>query len=230
LSHIIQSSGRILKPCDHYIIPAPLTRVFFGIRRKNYRFVRSESVWLNDVNAHLINFYRVLVSQTDLLVMSLLRVHAQHGSGSRELFERAGATLSDPDAEPLPKAIAYFVDNCMRYGAKQNFVRSTFSEGLVADGKGLKKSRILRLLKAAKLLKDARLTETDYRHVFAMAKPTSLMFLDPPYPEVSNDLYGPHKFDDDAFVEAVQANKERFLFLLTLNDTERNRAASIEPQ
>lgn len=197
----------------------------FSIHLLDKRFIRSENVWLNDANAHLMNFYQVLVSQTDQLVMSLLRAHREHGPGSRELFEEAGVTLRDPDAQPLAKAIAYFIDNCTRFGAKQEFDRSTFSEGLVAGRKGLHKERILRLLAAAKLLRNARLTESDYRSVFAMAKPNNFVFLDPPYPDVSKDHYGKKQFDDDAFVVTVQENKEKFLFMLTLNDTPRNRAA-----
>jgi site-specific DNA-adenine methylase len=178
------------------------------------------------MNLHLMNYYRVLQSSTDQLVIELLRIHKWNGHGSRELFENSLKIMDDKFSSDLEKAVAYFIFNSLTYMGRQNLTATNFAPSAATSRRGLTKARILRLLEVGERIRGVRLTTGSYEAVLALAGKRSFVFLDPPYTDT--DMYA-DKFDLDAFACTCEKHQSDCLIMITLDDCEANRRRFEKP-
>ncbi|KJS41159.1 MAG: hypothetical protein VR70_05260 [Rhodospirillaceae bacterium BRH_c57] len=170
------------------------------------------SCWLNDADLRVATFWRVLQEQPEKLVQRLLRQCIQHQGGSRDLFEFGEKALESDDA--LDVAVGFYLHFVLGRG---NTTRWYYSAERVVQGKALTVTKIMRLGRAASLLRGVRITNVDYRETLVGCGANSFTFLDPPYQGIGNDLYwqGEPDFDDFATILREQPGN----WLMTINDS-----------
>lgn len=167
--------------------------------------------WLNDADLCVATFWRVLQEQPDKLVQRLLRMCIEHQGGSRDLFEFGEAALESDDA--LDVAVGFYLHFLLGRG---NTTGWYYSAERVAQGKALTASKIMRLGRAASLLRGVLITNADYRETLEGCGGNSFAFLDPPYQSIGNDLYRMGEPDFEGLASTLR--EQRGNWLMTIND------------
>lgn len=157
-----------------------------------------ERVVLNDLDAHLMNFYRVCFYQTDALCRMI-----EQNPLTAELYEKAHRTVIqafDPydGQSSVEKAFDYLINNRCSFSGIYNAGRCGGKSGSV-DKLGARYNPIniiKRLHRLEQLAHRVTLTELPYQtfiETYAWEE-DSVFIIDPPYVEKAKDIYR-HAFD-----------------------------------
>jgi DNA adenine methylase len=173
--------------------------------------------WINDKYPELATFWREMKANPVLVAAQIRRWKNDFAGGGRQLFYFLRENKANFNATEL--AAAFFVFN-----------RITFSGTTEAGGfsvqafeKRFTESSITRLEKIPPLLRDVRITDSDYEKVINADGQDVFLFLDPPYFSATDSaLYGKngnlHKtFDHERFAATLKTCPHRWL--LTYDDS-----------
>lgn len=137
-----------------------------------------DTVFLNDIDKPLMDFWRTLRDDRGGLVDGLMQERFKHGLGSRELFNSATQKMIEPTTPANDLAKAFYINNTLiavtRMVGEHNYCHP------LASSHGLRKDRILDLARFGRLLQGATFTNGDYQKLEPKSVNT-LLFLDPPY-------------------------------------------------
>jgi len=178
-------------------------------------------VWINDIYTDLYNLWINVRDNAPELVARCIAIRARY---PKDKAEELGKTLFNEmtvlyeNGDSLDKSVAFFVKNKISFsgvgGVSKMAYRDTFND-----------NNTQKLLTISSIIKNFRITNIDYRELFAEAKEDDFIFLDPPY-DIKDMLYGPDGkihagFDHQEFFTAVDQLKCKWL--ITYNDNEKLR-------
>ncbi len=160
--------------------------------------------WMNDLNVDLYYFWCCVQQENQNLVEAIWKLKHKHQDG-RKLFVMLVEQKVD-ELSRLERAVRFFVLN-----------RITFSGTIEAGGYSQQAfenrftdSSLERLSPLARLLRDVRITNCDYRQVLTPSEEKVFTFFDPPYLSATKSkLYGKKgilhtAFHHEEFAEALQ--------------------------
>jgi len=146
---------------------------------------------LADINPDLINFYRILKSDTSHLVSRLASLHA-----SRALYYKMR------DKKPkskLGRAVRFAYLNRLCWNGLHRVNRGGSFNVPIGDRRPKKLWDPQALYQAAELLQNAELLNADFETTLQCLKGGDFAFIDPPYPRGSQGGTGFNKFHEDFF-------------------------------
>jgi DNA adenine methylase len=198
IPHIPKYSGRYIEP-------------FFGGGALFFHLEPKKAI-INDINSKLIDFYKGIKMNFDLLQAELKEIEKTYLI-NRKKFENLKRATPDlrvnDDNETLyyeirdmfndlfPKkysdALLYFFINKTAYSGMIRY--NTKGEFNVPYGRYANLNTSLVTKSHSNLLSKAEIYNLDYKYIFDMAEPDDFMFLDPPYDCVFSD-YGNEEHKD----------------------------------
>ena len=209
MNPVIKYRGGKSKEIPHFLqyIPQDFDRYiepFFG-GGAVYFYLEPKNAIINDVNQRLMNFYMQLRDEYPTMrkqLDELQKIYEENQETFRQIkalhpderVPNANETLyyqirqlfNYPDGSLLDSVIYFFINKTaysgmIRYNSK--------GEYNVPFGRYPNFNTHLITAQHSELLKGAKLYNSDYSEIFAMAGPNDFIFLDPPYDCVFND-YG----------------------------------------
>lgn len=166
-----------------------------------------ENAFLADINADLVNFYRVLKSDTDRLIDRLLRLQA-----SNELYYE----MRDWNPKnPLLRAIRFAYLNRLCWNGLYRVNRMGEFNVPKGDRNPKKLWQEDHLRRAATALQRAHLSVDDFRWVVRRARKEDFVFFDPPYPRGSRKNTGFNRYTADLFTLSDHVELARVVEELT---------------
>lgn len=141
--------------------------------------IRPKRATIADVNADLINFYRVLKSKPAPLLRNMERLDA-----SRELYY---SMRQATPATPILRAVRFAYLNRLAWNGLYRVNRNGEFNVPIGDRLPSTLWNFDELRRASAALSDATLLEGDFTHVLRYAKKGDFVFLDPPYPRGAVD-------------------------------------------
>jgi site-specific DNA-adenine methylase len=206
---------------EHFYEPfgGGLSMTFFLIKTGR---VKGSMCYAGDVHEPQVNFFQVLQSEYEALTLMLCETRLEYGDGTREIFNKAVDQINTPES-PLMQAWGLYVfNNLGMLGIREYKHRSYIAPTKKSRG-GLKLPQILRLPFFGELLQGASIQKQSYSKALEdAAKHNGFVFLDPPYEGFDDILYDV-KFDFDEFAERCHAVTDKCSFMITINDSPRNR-------
>lgn len=180
--------------------------VFINLKQK----FPDKKFWINDKYAELATFWQILQDDSESLFEQIRNWRREFSDG-KELFYFLREKIKD--CNKIETAAAFFVFN-----------RITFSGTTEAGGFSLQAfekrftdSSIERLKLIPQILREVKITNSDYESVVNAEGENVFLFLDPPYFSAANSaLYGKngglHKtFDHERFAEILQNCSHKWL-------------------
>jgi DNA adenine methylase len=182
-------------------------------------------IWVNDLYAPLYNFWIQLRNDGENLSEKLKEIKTKvsdfqtqdlKDKAHKELFDRVLIDINNQDG--LERAVSFFILNkCSFSGLTEN---STFSP--TASRSNFSFIGIEKLKEYSKLIKDWKITNTDYSEVMNADGNDVFVFLDPPY-DIKDFLYGKNRemhksFDHDLFAENVYKCPHNFMITYNVNE------------
>lgn len=174
-------------------------------------------IWINDLNSELYCFWKYVQDDSGKLADEVLRIKKERTDGQALFSELINIRIQN--LSEFERAVRFFVLN-----------RITFSGTVESGGysqaafeKRFTYSSIERLENIGQLLKDIKITNSDYKEVIGQDSEKVFIFLDPPYLKaVKSKLYGKKgilhtMFDHREFAE--QMKKCGHLWLITYDDS-----------
>ncbi len=166
------------------------------------------NIWINDLYEPLINFYRQLQINGNLLSDNLLecKLKADNPESSRELFMSSKNIINSQESD-LNRAIAFYIVNrCSFSGLTE---ASSFSIQAALGRFTL--SGIKNLVHFSKIIEKWKITNYSYEYLMDNNS-NAFIYLDPPYDIKSNTLYGKkgsihREFDHNKFALDCDNNK-----------------------
>lgn len=159
------------------------------------------SVWVNDLYAPLVTFWRTLRDQGEDLQKELLSLKGEYSTpeAARELFTLSKDILNSSSNSFKVATAFYVVNKCSFSGLTES---SSFSQQ--ASNSNFSVRGIEKLTEYSSLIKNWKITNYDYKRLLSN-NPKTFIYLDPPY-DIKDNLYGRkgnmHKsFDHDDFAE-----------------------------
>lgn len=213
--------------------------VFFGVPEDKTR-------WINDIDPHLIAFYRELSRNPDKFVRDCLQIEpAKPGEelvpakpGGKPLYNKRLKTqfdwflnCDDPDLQGLK----YFFINRTVWGGRVNYDMPSRLYFSVPEGWNIVKDGGKRLLRAAQCLSGVKATCGDYAELLSAPGESVWVYCDPPYVvntnlSSSSQLYK-HNFDEaDHARLAGEIAKSPHMVCLSYDDCEMVRDLYPEPR
>lgn len=178
------------------------------------------SKWeLSDQDTRLINFWRQVQRNPELLIEEITRLRDFYPDG-RELFQLVGDTSTDVVVD----AAHYFLRNRVSFSG--NHSSGGYSEQAFRNR--LNNASIEKIRTSSKLLEGASLFERDFSVALQEPGRDVFLFLDPPYLAAkSSRLYGKNGilhsgFDHERFAQTLLSSNHRWL--LTYDDSEEIRS------
>ena len=229
-SCIFETISAFIPPHKVYIEPC------MGSAEVFFRKDPVEKEYINDFNGDLVNFFRVLQSNKNLVKL-LGRLCLSFNS--EEMFRQrkdllAGVPNILDDVLETAEMIREFTDEEIELAAafyeNQVFSFSSMGESFAIAKKDMTK-RFPRLIAACSRLRDAIIMHRDYKDVIAYAAcPGSFILLDPPY-KGTEKMYQKSSFDGDeharlfAFMNGIHMKfRGECRFLITYNNDEYIRS------
>lgn len=149
---------------------------------------RTDSFWLNDLNAPLINLLREAIEDPDSLVESYAKLWSEHFSFQGSHLEhyyrvRESFNLGDQDPANMLYLLARCVKGAVRYNKNGNFSQSPDKRrhGLKPQNLATNTFEISKLLKGK-----VKFSSVDFKEVLKEVKRGDVVYLDPPYQGVSH--------------------------------------------
>ncbi len=141
--------------------------------RRASRFV------LNDVNAPLMDLWRAILDAPDELIAGYRRLWQQQHGDEREFYDRVRARFN---RHQRPDHFLYLLARCVKAAIRYNS-RGQFNNSPDNRRKGAHPDTMAwHIQRASQLLRCRTVLSTcDYRDVLAGARPTDVVYLDPPY-------------------------------------------------
>lgn len=183
------------------------------------RVAPCQRYWINDIDQRVATYHRVLRDDAEVLVERLLDILAEHGGGTRELFDLWDKWRNSSDL--LDIATATFLRGLIVRGSKS--MGFGFAKARAAQGKALTHSKIIRLRGFAELLQGVKITNVDYLEVMDAPGRGVFIYSDPPYEGVGEDIYDCGKFNLPKFAAAIDRCPHSCLW--TLNSSDNTMAA-----
>jgi site-specific DNA-adenine methylase len=152
----------------------------------------------------------------------LLETCLNHGNGTREMFNEAVDQIKVPDS-PLRQAWGLYGFNRLGILGIRRYEYGSYAPSTIKSKGGMKNRQILRLPFFGELLQGVSIHERSYSESLKdAAKHNGFVFLDPPYEGFDESLYDVN-FDFDKFAERCHAVKDKCKFMITINDSPKNR-------
>ena len=140
-----------------------------------------EQIWLNDINAPLINMIQSVIEHPDELYEKYSRVwNKQFEMDSVEYFFKIREQFNQGDQNPAN--MMYLLARCVKGSVRYND-KGEMNQSCDKRRYGTKPATVRKhILEGSHLLKGkTQCTSLDYREVFQHAKRGDIIYLDPPY-------------------------------------------------
>lgn len=176
-----------------------------------YFYLEPENAIINDLNNNLIDFYKTLATNRELIIEQLSTLE-----NNEETYYKMRDMLNNKIQKEYLDAVIYYYINktcfsgMIRYNSKGEFN--------VPFG-WYKKVDFTKLLteEASNLLSKATITNVDFEEVFNQAEEDDFIFLDPPYMSVFQN-YNPNGFseeDQKRLFECFKSTKAKCLLVIS---------------
>ncbi len=180
-------------------------------------------IWVNDLYKPLYNFWTQLQQNGLWIEDKLMQLKSEYPNPdhARRLFQEAKEQVSDPEIDPLWRAVYFYVINkCSYSGLTES---SSFSSQASESNWSIR--GIHKLPGYSELIKHWKITNHSYEKL--MNGSDSFLYLDPPY-EISSHLYGKkgdmHKyFDHDKFAKKCDGCQQDMLVSYNSSQLVRDR-------
>jgi DNA adenine methylase len=177
-----------------------------------YFYLEHEKNIINDINTKLMSLYKEIKEEYPKLRKQLDQLEEIYHQNQREYEENKQRAGAGEYVENKNEQLYYQLRNVFNYpdgewleGVIYYFINKTAYSGMIRYNKkgeynvpfGRYKNFNTKLITEAhhQLLQKTQLFNTDYSHIFQMAKKEDFMFLDPPYDCTFND-YGNLEFEN----------------------------------
>ena len=196
-----------------------LSTTFFLIKTDR---VKASMCHVGDLHEPQVNFFQVLQSEYEALTEMLLETFPVNSNAARELFNKAVDQINAPGS-PLEQAWGLYGFNRLAVMGIRRYEYNAYASQAKESDSRLKIPHILRLPFFGELLQGVSIQVQSYSEALEdAAKHHGFIFLDPPYEGCDEMLYGA-KFDFDEFAERCHAVTDKCSFMVTINDSPRNR-------
>lgn len=150
----------------------------------------AEDVVISDVNAPLIDLWRMIIDEPELLVSRYSAMWQEQQQGSGEPLVNAKAYFvhkrQEFNASHDPALLLYLLARCVkaavRYGKNGDFNQSSDNRRLGARPANMHE----RILKASKLMQGAKAVVSSYEEQLLASPPEAIVYMDPPYQGTSD--------------------------------------------
>ena len=236
IPHIVQYQGskRLLAPQILQYMPHKFNRLiepFAGmaaITVATARERRAGKYFINDINEPIIRILQAAIDTPSVLIERYTTIWTeqfQYPNGHLEHFYhvRDCFNAGEQSAENMLYLLARCVKGAVRYGKNGNFNQSPDKRRHGTNPKNIADNvyAISALLKGR-----TSFSAIDYRHIFELAEPGDLVYMDPPYQGVSNTrdnrYFAGVEFDD--FSDSIRTlNRKGVDFIISYDGECGNR-------
>lgn len=173
----------------------------------------NKKIYINDIDPHLINFWKVLKGSSSRMITVLEKIIKDHKQRTRDkgrkLFKFHQNRLYQKKTSALDRAVSYYILNKISFsGLYNSFSYYNYERKLTLTN--VKKLRFI-----SSLMKNFVISNRDFFSLRISCGRNNFIYLDPPY-MIKSTLYGPsgkhHKhFNHQRFAKMIKSCKAKWL-------------------